>query len=72
MKRPSGDQNGACPTSVPGNGVAVAQDVGEPAPDLLEHQVAHRVTKRVVDLLELIEVEDQERDGLMRAAGDGE
>ena len=48
----------------PRDGVAVAQAVDEPLGDELEQLVAVLVAERVVDLLELVEVQHQERQRL--------
>ena len=42
-------------------------DLGEPARDLLEQLVAGVVTEAVVDLLEPVEVDEQQRENLVRA-----
>ena len=50
----------------PRDRVAVAQAADEPLGDELEEHVAVLVAERVVDLLELVEVHDQERQRLAR------
>src|SRR5690606_24419623 len=45
----------------------VADDLGEPSRRLLQKLVAHRMAERIVDRLEAVEVEQQQRAGLRLA-----
>ena len=53
----------------PGDAVALPHDPRQPRPDLLKQQVAVVVAERVVDLLETVEVEQQQRDLAFGAVG---
>ena len=48
------------------DGVRLADDRLEPARERLQHDVACAVTSHVVDLLEAVEVDRDEREGLAR------
>ena len=48
-------------TAEPGDAVALAHDGGQPRADLLQQQVAMVMAESVVDLLEPVEVEEQQR-----------
>jgi hypothetical protein len=52
-----------------GPGVACAGDRGQALGDLSQQRIAGKMAKRVVDLLELIEVEQHQRHMLVPAAG---
>ena len=52
----------------PSNRVAGADDRLEPARQRLEHGVAGAVPAHVVDVLEAVEIDDDEREGLVRSA----
>ena len=52
-----------------GDGVLLAHAVEQARGDLLEHRVAHRVTKGVVDVLEVVEVEKHHRHHVVVPAG---
>ena len=47
----------------PGDRPRAAQGITEPRPDPLEEEVAVVMTERVVDLLEAVEVDQQQREG---------
>ena len=49
--------------------VAVTQRVAEPSRDLYEQLVARRVPEHVVDALEAVEIDEQQRDPTTAAAG---
>ncbi len=62
------EQDGELVAAEARRGVAGAHASGDAAPDLGQHLVADRVAERVVDRLEVVEVEEQDRGGA-RAVG---
>ena len=56
-------------TAKAGHGVAFAHAAADPLRDRLEQRVAHRVAERIVDVLEAIEVEKENGEPLVAAAG---
>ena len=53
----------------PGQGVAAADDPAEPAGDAAQQRVPGRVPERVVDVLEVVEIDEQHRDPSAVAPG---
>ena len=62
-----GEHDGELVAAEPGDGVAVAQLVLQPLGEGAQQPVARLVAEGVVDLLEVVEVEEQERDGVAGA-----
>ena len=65
----AGEQDGELVAAEPGDGAGRADDALEPEGDLHEQAVALLVPERLVDLLELVEVEDEDRGAGRRALG---
>ena len=65
------DENREFVTTKPCHGARFRQRIGEPAGDPDEQLVAGRMTQRVVDGLEVVEVETHHRDRDISAMGDG-
>ena len=67
-----GEQHGELVAAEPGDGVAARGGRSQPPAELHEQAVAVVVAERVVDLLELVEVHDEQGHALVAAAGLGE
>ena len=65
-------QHGELVAAEPGERVAAAHDALQARGDLLQQAVARVVPERVVDLLEAVEVDQQQRGGLAAALGRGQ
>jgi len=66
------EQHGELVVAQPRQGVDAAQARLQPARGLREHVVAHRLPERVVDLLEVVEIEDHHREEAPAAIGAGD
>ena len=57
-----GRQHGELVAADAGEGLLLAEEVGDERDDLLQHEVAAQMPVRVVDLLEVVDVEEHERE----------
>ena len=63
-------QDGELVAAEPRDGVGLAQRRAEPRGDALQHAVAGMMSERVVDLLEAVQIEQQQRERRALAGGD--